>query len=111
VSRQALVQAQLDAYNAQDVDALVGFFSDDIVTAEFNGAVMGQGLAAYRARQADLFAQHPQNRAELVSRMVVGDTVIDQERVLRSPDAAPLDVAVIYSFAGDKIARMDFVRG
>jgi hypothetical protein len=110
VSLAQIAQAQLDAYNAQDLDAYCGFFSDDIVVADLNGAVTTQGAAAYRERYAAAFAQFPQNRAELLGRMVVGNTVIDHERVIRGPEGPEFEVAAIYTFDGDKIARVDFVK-
>ena len=107
---EAIAQAQLDAYNAQDLDAFVGWFAEDVTVADLNAAPILHGRDAYRARYADLFAQYPQNRVELLSRMVIGSTVIDHERVFRSPGATPFEVAAIYSLAGDKIARVDFVK-
>lgn len=105
-----IAQAQLDAYNAQDLDAYCRFFSDDIVVADLNGTVTTQGAQAYRDRYAAVFAQFPQNKAELLNRMVVGDTVIDHERVVRGPEGPVFEVAAIYTFRGDKIARVDFVK-
>ena len=105
-----IAQAQLDAYNAQDLDAYCGFFTDDIVVADLNGNVTTQGGAAYRERYAGAFAQFPQNRAELLNRMVVGSTVIDHERVVRGPECPVFEVAAIYTFRGDQIARVDFVK-
>ncbi len=110
MSREAVVQGQLDAYNAQDVDAFVTFFDDGITIANLNAEPNLRGLDAYRERHVAMFAEFPQNRAELVSRLVLGDTVIDHERVFRSPEASPFEVAAIYTFAGDKIARVDFVK-
>jgi len=110
MSVAAVVQGQLDAYNAQDIEAFVTYFTDDITVADLNAVPNLTGLNAYRERHAGLFAQHPQNRAELVSRTVIGSTVIDHERVYRSPETTPFEVAAIYSFAGDKIARVDFVK-
>jgi len=110
MSREAVVQGQLDAYNAQDLEAFVTFFDDGITISDLNGEPNLRGLDAYRERHAAMFAQFPGNRAELLSRIVVGDTVIDHERVFRSPEATPFEVAAIYSFAGDKIARVDFVK-
>ena len=106
----AIAQAQLDAYNAQDLDAHCACFADDIVVADLNAEPNLRGMEAYRARYEGLFAQFPQNRAELVARSVIGNTVIDHERVFRSPDATPFEVAAIYTFAGGKIARVDFVK-
>ena len=105
-----VAQAQLDAYNAQDLDWYCSYFTDDVVVADFNGAVTGQGIEAYRSRYAGAFAQFPHNKAELLGRIAVGDTVIDHERVIRGPDGPVFEVAAIYTFRGDKIARVDFVK-
>jgi hypothetical protein len=110
VTVDAIAQAQLDAYNAQDLDAHCACFADDVVIADLNAEPNLRGMEAYRARYEGLFAQYPQNRAELVGRSVIGRTVIDHERVFRSPEATPFEVAAIYTFAGDKIARVDFVK-
>ena len=111
MSKVDTVQAQLEAYNAQDLDSLVSFFSDDVIVADIGGAVAIQGIDAYRMRQEKLFAEFPENRADLLGRMVIGDSIIDHERVFRSPDASAFEVGVIYTFKGELIARMDFVRG
>ena len=105
-----IAQAQLDAYNAQDLDAYCGFFTDDVVVADLNGNVTSEGAAAYRDRYEKAFALFPQNKAELLNRIVVGDTVIDHERVVRGPQGPEFEVAAIYSFRDGKIARVDFVK-
>ena len=110
MSPTALVQGQLDAYNAQDVDGLCSFYADDVAVADLNAAPNLHGIDAYRERHVGLFAQFPQNKAELVSRIVIGNTVIDRERVFRNPQATPFEVAAIYTITGDKIARVDFVK-
>ncbi|WP_091739734.1 nuclear transport factor 2 family protein [Phenylobacterium immobile] len=105
-----LIQAQFDAYNAQDLDAYCAFFTDDVIVADLNGAVSVNGIAAYRAKYEATFAQFPQNKAELVSRMHVGGTVVDHERVVRSPGGETFEIICIYTLAGGKIARVDFAR-
>jgi hypothetical protein len=105
-----IAQGQLEAYNAQDLDAFSAFYADDVILADFNGAVTGEGLPALLARYTKLFAEFPQNRAALVGRIAVGQTVIDHERVTRTPDGEPFEVAAIYTIADGKIARVDFVK-
>ena len=105
-----LVQAQLEAYNAQDLDAYCAFFADDVVVADLNGAVTTQGLDAYRTRYDGVFKQFPQNKAELLNRMVVGSTVIDHEKVVRAPGGDSFEVIAIYTLADGKIARVDFAK-
>jgi hypothetical protein len=105
-----LAQGQLDAYNAQDLDAYCGFFADDLMVADLNGQVTIQGLAAFRDKYAQVFADFPENRVELLNRIVLGNTVIDHEKVVRRHGGETFEVAAIYTVAGGKIARVDFVK-
>jgi hypothetical protein len=105
-----VAQAQLDAYNAQDLDAHCAHFADDVVVGGLNGDVARTGIEAYRAFYAKTFADFPGNKAELVNRIVVGANVIDHERVDRGNGDPTFEVAAIYTFKGDKIARVDFAR-
>jgi hypothetical protein len=109
-SPSAVAQAQLDAYNAQDLDAHCACFADDVKIADFNGAVSLEGIEAYRARYAKVFAEFPENKAVLVSRIAIGNVVIDHERVSRSPTSEPFEVAAIYTITDGKIRRVDFVK-
>ena len=65
MSLEAITQASLDAYNAQDLDAYCGFFTDGVVVANIGGEVTSSGIEAYRARYKDAFAKFPRNKAEL----------------------------------------------
>jgi uncharacterized protein (TIGR02246 family) len=104
-----VAQAQLDAYNVQDLDRFCAFYAPHVVVAELNGEVTLRGRDAFRARYAEIFAQNPQNRAELVGRMVIGNRVIDHERVTRKAGET-FDVAAIYTIADGLIVRVDFVK-
>ena len=110
LSNVDLVQAQLEAYNAQDLDAYCAFFADDVVVADLNGALGTQGIAAYRAKYDGVFKQFPQNKVELLGRMVCGSTVIDHEKVVRSPGGDTFEVIAIYTLADGRIARVDFAK-
>jgi hypothetical protein len=110
VSLEAIAQAQLDAYNAQDLDAHCAHFADDVVVGGLNGEVSRTGIEAYRAWYEAAFAQFPNNKAKLLNRIVVGAHVIDHEHVDRGNGEPPFQVAAIYTFKGDKIVRVDFAR-
>jgi hypothetical protein len=78
----AVVQAQLDAYNAHDLDAFVATYSDDVTifrppatTAAITGKM--QLAEFYRDSRFNI----PQLHAELLHRSVLGDTVVDHERI------------------------------
>lgn len=104
-----IVQRQLDAYNAQDLDAFCACFSANCILAELNGAVTQQGAAAIRQRYETLFSTYPENRAALVNRVVVGNVVVDHEDIARSPTER-MNAAAIYTVKDGLIARVDFVR-
>ena len=107
----AIAQKQLDAYNAQKLGAYLTYFTDDVIVADLNGDVSTDGLKAYEERYKGAFAKFPNNKATLVSRIAARNTVIDYERVDRGDgETPPFDVIAIYTFRGDKIARVDFAK-
>ena len=110
MSLEDIAQAQLDAYNDQDLDRYVGFFTEDCVIADLNGAITSNGRAAIKERYAKAFATFPENKAYLLTRMVLANTVIDHEDVVRAPGGERFQVAAIYTFRGEQIARVDFAK-
>lgn len=110
MSNAALVQAQLDAYNAQDVERFMKAYAADAVLAAYNGAVLAEGADAIRARHENLFKSFPQNRATLINRIAFGNFVIDHEDVSRAPGGERFQVAAVYTIKNGLIARVDFVR-
>lgn len=106
-----LVQGQLDAYNAQDLEKFLTFYAPDAVLSGLNGEVTQVGKDAIEGRHRELFATFPQNKAKLVNRIDLGSTVIDHESVERSPNGETFEVAAIYTVKDGLIARVDFARG
>ena len=110
MSPEAVAQGQLDAYNAQDLDAFMSFYAEDCIVADLNGPIANNGAAAIRDRYAAMFAKFPENKAGLVNRIVVGDTVVDHEDVLRAPGGERFFACAIYTIKDAKIVRVDFAR-
>ena len=106
----ALIQRQLDAYNAQDLDAMLKCYAPDCVIAGLNGAVTETGRDALRARYAKAFAAFPDNKAHLKNRIAVGAIVIDHEHVVRKPGGEEFEIIAIYSIKNGLIARVDFAK-
>jgi hypothetical protein len=102
----AVVQRQLDAYNARDVDALLKTYADDAQLFEHPATPLARGAAELRTRFTARF-QEPNLHAHLVQRIVSGSTVIDHERVTRTfPDGpGEIEVIMIYEVQGDRISR------
>jgi len=116
VSRLAIAEAMIGHYNAQDVDAYVSLMTDDACEAGYRGAVVREGKEGTRSGLAAAFKVWPQNKAEIVHAQEIGDYVVFREHVTRgpstdgSPPVEPFDVIAVYSFAGDKCSRVEFIR-
>lgn len=106
----AIATAMIAAYNAQDADAYVAHMTDDACEAGYRGAVVREGKEGTREGLTKMFAEFPENRAEVVSSNELGNYVLFHERVWRSAAAEPFDVIAVYSFEGDKCARVEFIR-
>ncbi|MFC3099558.1 nuclear transport factor 2 family protein [Altererythrobacter lauratis] len=116
MSNLATAEAMIAAYNAQDVDLYVSYMTDDACEANYRGDVVREGKEGTRSGLAAAFAKWPQNRAEIVERQAIGNYVLFREHVTRGPasDGSPLvepfDVIAVYTFEGDKCARVEFIR-
>ena len=105
-----IAQGQLDAYNAQDLEKYVSYFTQDCIVSGLNGTPTETSREAIKARYAKAFAQFPENKAELKSRIAVGNTVADHEHVVRAPGGETFDVIAIYTFRDGLISRVDFAK-
>jgi hypothetical protein len=110
VDRLAIAEEMIARYNAQDVDGYVALMTDEACEAGYRGAVLRDGREGVRAGLTAMFAQFPQNHAEIIQGYTLGEFVVLHEKVSRSKDAEPFDVMSIYSFEGDKCSRVEFVR-
>ncbi len=62
MSPQAVVQRQLEAYNARDIDALMETYADDVQVYEHPATLLASGAAQLRERQS-VRLQEPNLRA------------------------------------------------
>jgi hypothetical protein len=84
-----LVQAQLDAYNAHDVEALIATYAAGARQYEYPDRLLAQGAPALRERMAARFeASRP--HAQLLHRVALGNTVIDHERIVNQTLDGPV---------------------
>lgn len=105
-----VAQAQLDAYNAQDIDAFAAVFA---VKAEVY-MNLGDTVPAMLGREAihqsygAMFAANPNNKSTLIGRMVQGNFVFDHEHITGRDK--PLQIMAIYEVEQGEIVRCWFVR-
>ena len=101
---ELVVQRQLDAYNARDIDALLATYAPGARQFEHPGKLLATGAAEMRERMAQRF-QEPNLHARLLQRVVMGNIVIDHEEVTRTfPEGTGwVDMVAIYEVADGKI--------
>lgn len=103
-----LAQAQLEAYNAKDLDAFVACYSEQVQVwrlPELSPRL--QGKAAFRASYAQGPFANPAVQAEVAQRIVMGQKVVDHEIVHGRGDT-PQQVVVVYHCAEGLIDKVYF---
>jgi hypothetical protein len=112
MSPEAIVQRQLDAYNAKNVDALMAVYAEGAQQFEHPSKLLANGATEIRARFEARFKE-PNLHAQLVKRIISGNIVIDQEVVIRTfPEGTgKIELVAIYEVNNDKIARAWFISG
>lgn len=106
---EALAQRQLAGYNARDIDAFLEPYSEDVALYHYPGQLIYRGKELMRERYSAMFARSPHLHCELVSRVVIGNVVIDEESVSGHRDGVTRAVA-IYTVSDGKISRVEFLK-
>ncbi|GAB3456320.1 nuclear transport factor 2 family protein [Massilia terrae] len=108
----AVVQAQLDAFNAKDLDALMRAYAPDAEQFTLHGERIAKGHEDLRARYTIRFAE-PDLHARLLSRTVMGGFVTDLELITRNfPEGVgTLEMLCVYEVKDGRIARASFAAG
>jgi len=109
---EAVVQRQLEAYNARDVEAIMATYADDARQFEHPATLLATGPAQVRERFMARF-QEPNLHARLVQRIVAGPMVIDHEMVTRTFPEGPgqIELVAIYEVRNGRISKAWFIPG
>jgi uncharacterized protein (TIGR02246 family) len=79
---EAVIQRQVEAYNAHDLDGFVACFAEDAVLTELaSGRAFAEGRSAIRAAYAQTFARRPRAGVTITERLSAGAIVVDVERI------------------------------
>ena len=102
-----VVQEQLEAYNARDLDRFVATYSDQVRIYRLPAtepAVSGKAqlTEVYRKRFSS-----PSLHADILARIVLGNKVIDHERV-RGIKEVPVEAVAVYEVESDLIQTVWF---
>ena len=105
---EALIQRQLNAYNARNIDAFLDTYAEDVELYNFPNQLTTKGKVDMRKRYEPFFAVTPNLYCEIVNRIVMGNKVIDEEKVRAGTQT--IRAAAVYEVLDGKIRKVTFVR-
>jgi len=103
---EQLVQAQLEAYNRQDIEAFLACYHEDCEFIDWPGKVRLHGHDEWRPRYLELWARSPQLQARIRNRMVLGRHVVDLEQLEHHADGPRAPLVVVYEADGQRLRRV-----
>lgn len=103
----AVVQRQMDAFNAHDLEGLMATFAEDLETLDLPGPARPGTKAELRKVYGERFARLPGLKGEVLERMVTGAFVVQRERISgRGGGMGDRVAAVVYQVEAGRIRRM-----
>ena len=105
---EEVVDRQLEAYNARDIDKFVDTYSEDIEIYNLNGEMTMKGHAQLREVYSNLFKNTPNLNCRIVNRIKINNKIIDKENV--DMNERVVEAVAIYEVVDGKIKKVTFVR-
>lgn len=108
-SPEALVQRQVNAYNARNLEAFLAPYATDVEVRDLDGKVTTKGIEAFRTDYGALFTSHPALHCELKGRVSSGSWVVDEEQVT-GLEPQVIHALAMYEAVNGRIARVRFMK-
>jgi hypothetical protein len=105
-----VVQAQVEAYNAHDLEAFARCYADDVTIYDLSGRTAPvRGIPELKKEYEFLVKAPPAFRVEVLRRITSGRIVVDHERVLGLPEEKGTPEAIaIFEVQEGKIKNVWF---
>lgn len=105
-----LIQIQLNAYNAGDIEVFASTYALDVKLYESDGELILEGRDQLSARYGKIFQNNPKLHAKSEHRMVQGNYVVDQEIVTGFKGGETVKATAIYEVVEGFIQTVWFFR-
>ena len=102
-----VVQKQLEAYNARDLEAFAATYADDVRLFRMPAT---QPATSGKAQLREVYKQRfasPTLHATILTRVALGNKVVDHEHVVGIRET-PVEVLAVYEVEGDLIKTVWF---
>ena len=109
---EIVVARQLATYNARDVEGWLATYAEDAEQCTLQGELLARGHAEMRPRISARFAE-PDLHATLLSRMAMGEWVVDHERIRRNfaEGRGTVEMLCVYQVQDGLIRKASFASG
>lgn len=105
---EAVIQEQVEAYNARDIDRFCRLFDPNIKTFSFPSTLLLSGLATFREFYATNRFIHPNLYCVILHRATIGNKVIDHEVITMGDQK--MELVAIYEVQNSLITQVTFIR-
>lgn len=105
---EAIVDQQLEAYNLRGLSKFLTYHSDDVEGYTFPNSLEFKGKVAMQDEYSDFFEKTLNLNCEIKNRIVVGNTVIDEESITLGK--SKFRAIAIYQVVNDLIKKVTFIR-
>jgi hypothetical protein len=108
VSPEAIVQKQMDTYNAKDIEAFMATYTNNVKLYNYPNTLISEGKDVMRKQYQAFFDNTPDLTYIVKKRMVLGNKVIDEEYI--TANGKQFSVIAVYEIENGKIAKVTFIR-
>ncbi len=105
---EAVVQSQLEAYNARDIEAFMALYSDEVELFNFPDKSFQKDKSKMRVGYQEYFESTPNLHCEIKNRIVIGNKVIDEEFI--TANKTTFSAVAIYEVENGKIVNVTFIQ-
>jgi len=106
---ETLIDQQLAAYNAGNIEAFLTTFADDVEVYNFPNELLYTGKEKMREIYQSFFEREPNLHCNITTRIIKDDTIIDHEEITGLKDGSTFKAVAIYKVINNKIAKVYFV--
>jgi hypothetical protein len=108
---ESLIQREVRAYNDRDLEAFLATYHPEVKIFRFPHTLLYTGRDEMRLYYRELFEKAPNLHVAIARRIVMGDTVIDHEKITGHIRAPSLEAVLIYKIKDGLIHRVWIMSG
>jgi hypothetical protein len=106
-----VVETQLIAYNSGDIELFMSVFSQEITLWNLGDSIpWATGHERVREIYKNLFDASPNLNSTVINRSIIGNKVIDYEKIIGRNNSDVLHLIMIYEVSHGKIFRATAIR-